>query len=88
MVFNKFRIIVNTSTAGNEDRQQGDSPAKRVLKRYQQTRFTRTSWIDKVFRTNHREASYETPRFGDDHVLCATNRDPADLICDYIWRFF
>jgi beta-lactamase superfamily II metal-dependent hydrolase len=77
----RFAVISSSVTASYR------LPAKRVLQLYQRIRFDRTRKIEKVLRTNHGEASFETRKFGDDHVICATNGNPADVVCDYAWRF-
>jgi beta-lactamase superfamily II metal-dependent hydrolase len=62
-------------------------PKKRVVQRYQRSRFDRTGRIEKVLRTNYGETSYEKRKFGHDHIICGTNGEPDDLVCDYIWNF-
>lgn len=77
----RFAVISSTSTP------QYHLPARRVLQQYQRARFDRRKTIEKVLTTDQGEGSYEKHQFGDDHIICATNGDPADLICDYIWNF-
>ena len=77
----RFAVISSSSTAHYQ------LPAARVLQRYEQAMFNRSRKIEKVLRTNHGEDSFETRRFGDDHIICGTNGDPADLVCDYIWNY-
>jgi len=77
----RFAVISSSSTA------QFQLPAARVLQRYEQATFNRSQKIEKVLRTNYGEASFETRRLGDDHIICGTNGHPSDLVCDYIWNF-
>ncbi|MCA9420128.1 MAG: hypothetical protein KC587_05975 [Nitrospira sp.] len=77
----RVTVISSTSTAHYH------LPASRVLRRYQRAHFDRVRNIEKVLRTDYDEGSYERRQFGDDHIICGTNGDPADLICDYIWNF-
>ena len=77
------RVAVISSSVTNHYK----LPKKRVLQRLKRIYFNRTKKIEKVLRTNYGEKSYETRRFGDDHIICGTNGDPDDLICDYIWNF-
>lgn len=62
-------------------------PAKRVVQRYQRARFADREKIKQVLYTNFREPNYESRKFGDDHIICGTNGNKNDVICDYFWRF-
>lgn len=62
-------------------------PPSRMVRRYQTIRFENGRKIKKVLRTNYREKDFDHRKFGDDHVICGTNGESDDVICDYIWNF-
>ena len=61
-------------------------PTKRILRLYQRIRVDDREKIEKVLRTNYGESDYDHRNYGDDHIICGTNGDPDDIICDYIWN--
>jgi competence protein ComEC len=77
----RFAVISSSSTSHYH------LPSYRVIRRYQRVRWENSGKIEKVLRTNFREKDFENREFGDDHIICATNGEKDDLICDYIWNF-
>lgn len=76
-----YAVISSSSTARDH------LPSRRVVRRYLAIRYNETGKIKKVLRTSYREKDHDNRRFGDDHIICGTNGEPQDLICDYIWNF-
>ena len=77
----RFAVISSSNTS------HYTLPKKRVLQQYGRIRFKNKDKIEKVLYTNYGEPNYEKRKFGDDHILCGTNGDKNDLICDYVWNF-
>ena len=74
--------VISSSVAG-----KSHLPTERTIETYEDVRFGRSRHIEKLLRTDHGESGDWRSNYGSGHIVCGTNGESTDLVCDYLDKF-